>query len=139
MRTRSRDNDPQRKAPDDDLTPTALPSIRKPSAGVHVRRTGRGVSDSNARQPQASGSQETVASTQDRVLGAWNEEGRLLNIYLRSGAKQTGCLAEWDLFSITLDVRGDIEWIQKKAILSIVPAAPGESKSANRRGRGHAV
>jgi hypothetical protein len=119
MRTRSRDNDPQRKAPDDDLMPTALPSIRKPSAGDHVRRTG-------AVYPiRMHGSPEPPDLRKGQ--SAWRHcAGRYR-------------LAEWDLFSITLGVRGDIEWIQKKAILSIVPAAPGESKSANRRGRGHAV
>jgi RNA chaperone Hfq len=136
MRTRSRDQHPQHKMPNDEQMPRAFAPMEKPGAGVRLRRAGRGASDPGARPPRPSGSQQAAASTQDRILGAWNDEGRLLNVYLRNGVKQTGRLAKWDLFSITLDVRGSVERIQKKAILSIAPAAPVDSQSGNRRGRG---
>src|SRR5262245_32407584 len=115
MSTRSRDHDRQRAASSDE----------------------RGTSASRPRDTAPPGSIRSIASTQDRTLDAWNEEKRLLTVYLRNGATQTGRVADWDLFSITLDVRGVVERIQKKAILSITPArgAPEYRPDRARKGR----
>jgi RNA chaperone Hfq len=76
---------------------------------------------------------DLAPSTQDRILKAWHQERYLLTVYLRSGVKQTGRLAGWDVFSIMIDVGdGVVERIHKKAISSILPAGRAGSRSGDR-------
>jgi sRNA-binding regulator protein Hfq len=132
MATRNRERGPQRTMPNDATTPKVGVPIRTFRAGTRGGRAERASNDSSAKHLRSSRSPDLAPSTQDRILKAWHQE-RYLLVYLRSGVKQTGRLAGWDVFSIMIDVGdGVVERIHKKAISSILPAGRAGSRSGDR-------
>jgi RNA chaperone Hfq len=133
MAIRNHERDPERTMPDDATTPKVGVSMRTSHAGTRGGRAERASNDSSAKRLRSSGSPDVASSTQDRILKAWHQERCLLTVYLRSGVKQTGRLAGWDVFSIMIDAGdGVVERIHKKAITSILPAGRAGSRSGDR-------